>query len=317
MTAVDRFNFVQLETFYWAAKLGSFQAAANRMNTTQPGVSTRIRQLEQALGVELFDRSGRCATLTPKGRELVEDAQHLLALVGGIYQRIGDRLGLGGRVRLGVVDSIALTWLPDFFARVRTDYPKVEVELGVNLSFDLLAQLASRQIDLAIVAGPVEDPDLVVVPLREHDQGWFAAPSLVRSHEPLGLAELAELPLITHTRGSHQYQTILRWFRQAGTEPRRISTCSSLATIIRLTAAGLGISLHTSTVVARELRAGEVVPVLTTAAVPRIGYVAAYASGESSPASRVLAQLAAEVAVLHTSAGGGNGRKRVGAAGEP
>jgi DNA-binding transcriptional LysR family regulator len=62
-------NLRQVETFYWAAKLGSFSAAAERMNATQSTVSMRIQEIERDLGVALFDRVQRTARLTPKGRE--------------------------------------------------------------------------------------------------------------------------------------------------------------------------------------------------------------------------------------------------------
>ena len=74
------FNLKQLETFYWAAKLGSFTAAAERLNYTQSTVSMRIHDLEQNLGVSLFDRSQRTARITSKGRDLLKHAEELLNL---------------------------------------------------------------------------------------------------------------------------------------------------------------------------------------------------------------------------------------------
>jgi DNA-binding transcriptional LysR family regulator len=293
---VEQLNLVQVETFYWVAKLGSFQAAADRLHTTQPGVSTRIRQLEQTLGVELFDRSGRSARLTPKGRELVDYAQRLLGLADSIRLRIGDPSALAGRIRLGVADTAALTWLPELLARGRAAFPNLDVELEVNLTLNLLTQLGERQIDLAIVAGPVADPELTVVPLCRYVQRWVAAPRIIPDTLPLTPAQLAELPIITHTRGSHQHQMILRWFRKHDAEPRRISTCTSLATIVRLTVAGLGASIQTDTVIRREHDAGEIVPIATTTPVQPLEFSAVFPSAEGSIASRMLAELAAEVA---------------------
>jgi len=298
---MERLSLVQLETFYWVARLGGFQAAADRLNTTQPGVSSRIRQLEQTLGVPLFDRSGRSARLTPKGRDLVDYAQRMLGLADSIRQRVGDRAALAGRIRLGVADTAALTWLPDLLARGRSTFPGLDVELEVNLTFTLLAQLAERQIDLAIVAGPVADPELAVVSLCRYVQRWVASPQLIPDDTPLTPARLAELPIITHTRGSHQHQMILRWFRSHGAEPRRVSTCTSLATIVRLTAAGLGASIQTATVIGRERSAGEIVPVPLTAGVEPLEFCAVFPGLEGGPASRMLAELAAEVAASYVS----------------
>lgn len=296
---MERLSLIQLETFYWVARLGGFQAAADRLNTTQPGVSTRIRQLEQTLGVPLFDRSGRSARLTLKGRDLVDYAQRMLGLADAIRQRVGDRSAFTGRIRLGVADTAALTWLPDLLARGRESFPALDVELEVNLTFHLLGQLAERQIDLAIVAGPVADPELTVVPVCTYAQRWVASPRLIPFEAPLTPAQLAETPIITHTRGSHQHQMILRWFRQHGVEPRRVSTCTSLATIVRLTAAGLGASIQTASVIGRERSSGEIAPIPLTAAIDPLQFCAVFPAQEGGGASRMLAELAAEVATAY------------------
>ena len=91
------FNLKQLETFYWAAKLGSFTAAAERLNYTQSTVSMRIHDLEQDLGVSLFDRSQRTARITSKGRDLLKHAEELLNLSAEVHERIaapGTRRGI-------------------------------------------------------------------------------------------------------------------------------------------------------------------------------------------------------------------------------
>src|SRR4051794_32461149 len=103
---MDSLNLRQVETFYWVVKLGSFQAAADHLHTTQPGVSARVRQLERTLGVDLFDRSARSARLTARGRDLVEYATSLLVLSREIKQRVADKAALTGLVRLGVADTI-------------------------------------------------------------------------------------------------------------------------------------------------------------------------------------------------------------------
>lgn len=73
-----RLSLTNLETLCWIARLGSFTAAAQRLNTTQPAISGRIRELEQSLGVQLFRRQGRKMELTILGRELVERSQPLI-----------------------------------------------------------------------------------------------------------------------------------------------------------------------------------------------------------------------------------------------
>ena len=107
-------NIKQLETFYWAAKLGSFTAAAERLNATQSTVSMRIQDLEQTLDSALFDRSQRTARLTAKGRELMGYAEKLLSLVAEIQERISAPESIPGFLRLGVAEVVSTTWLPRF-----------------------------------------------------------------------------------------------------------------------------------------------------------------------------------------------------------
>jgi DNA-binding transcriptional LysR family regulator len=88
----------------------------------QPSVSARVQDLERHLGVQLFDRSGRNARCTPKGRELLTFADQMLRLTGEVEQRIGSRAALVGRVRFGVTSTPAVTWMP----RLARAFPGIE-----------------------------------------------------------------------------------------------------------------------------------------------------------------------------------------------
>ena len=130
-------NLKRLETFYWVTRLGSFSAAAARLNTTQPAVSARIRQLERSLGVTLFEGNTRNMRLTFHGRELVHQAGEIVVRMADIYGSLGASKELTGTVRIGAIDTVALTWLPRLVAMVGIRYPGIKVELLVALSVDL------------------------------------------------------------------------------------------------------------------------------------------------------------------------------------
>jgi DNA-binding transcriptional LysR family regulator len=290
---VERIKLSHLEAFYWVATLGSFQGAAAQLRTTQPGISARIKLLEGTLGVQLFDRAGRNARLTPKGRALVDYASRMLALAEELRHDIGDRDSHAGRMRLGVADTIALTWLPRFLARVQQAYPKLEVEVRIDLTVNLARSLSARDIDLAFVAAPVPEADSEQMPLCSFPLHWAAAAGLVKKAGRLTPRDLAQYPVITHTRGSHQWETVFKWFRDGGAEPRRVSTSSSLASIIRLTAAGVGVSVQTPSVIARELAIGELVLLPTSVPFPKLEFLAAFPRSAKAGAARALCELAA------------------------
>jgi DNA-binding MarR family transcriptional regulator len=114
-------NFRQLESFLTIAELGSFAAAADRLCVTQSTISARIQELEQILGVELFDRSQRTARLTLKGRELIGYAEQIVDLASEIRRRVGSKDALAGVVRVGVAELVAISWLPNLVNAVRTN----------------------------------------------------------------------------------------------------------------------------------------------------------------------------------------------------
>lgn len=113
----------QLEAFYWAATCASFAVAADRLHLSLSSLSKRIAELESALGLDLFDRSGHRAVLTAAGERLLPQARDLLASADRIRASLRAEPELGVRCRFGVGELSALTWLPRLIGRVRGRYP--------------------------------------------------------------------------------------------------------------------------------------------------------------------------------------------------
>ena len=289
-------NLKQIEAFFWVDRLGGFQAAASYLNTTQPAISARIRELERTLGVQLFDRRSRNARLTSKGRSLLDYAQQMLGVASEIAQRVGNSAALSGLVRLGVADTIALTWLPEMLARVATRLPNLEVDLEVDLSINLHRQLENREIDLAILVRSATTASLNTVELGRVSLAWMCSPTLALPDKPIAPRALAKWPIIAHTRGSHQYVMIRQWFRENGIEPRRISGCSSLSTLIKLVGSGLGLSVLAPATLRREITDGALRVVQTTCAVPPNRFVAARPTDVREDAIGALIDIARETA---------------------
>src|SRR3982750_2889473 len=116
-------DFKALETVLWVARLSSFKAAADKLNTTQPAISVRIAQLERSLGTKLFDRANRNFSVTSSGRQVLDYADRLLRLRVEMIHAVSDRSAMPGSFRLGVTESIVHTWLPAFLERMSSTYP--------------------------------------------------------------------------------------------------------------------------------------------------------------------------------------------------
>src|SRR3954466_7370864 len=144
-------NRKQLETFAAIVRLGSFAAAAARLNATQSTVSARIQELEQSLGVVLFDRTQRRAHLTAKGRELISYAQAAMNLFSEIEHQVGNPEALSGTVRVGVAEMVAISWLADFVSTLHKGFPNLKLEFDVNLTADLLSKLNDGELDIALI----------------------------------------------------------------------------------------------------------------------------------------------------------------------
>ena len=296
---MERFSLKQIETFHCVARSGSFQSAAAQLHTTQPAISSRVRELEAALGVQLFDRSGRQARLTARGRELVSYAQRLLALAADIREQIGAPGALAGVVRLGIADTIALTWLPELLTRLAERFPGIAVELEIDLSVNLLRLLSERHIDLAFLVGPVPGPHHTSEPLARVELAWMTSGRLPLPPEPVSPADLVSVPIITHNRGSHQHVMVQQWFRSHGVEPRRVSFCSSLATIIQLTISGFGLSVLPVRAMAKEIAAGDLRIVSTGQPLPPNDFETAYPVDQRDVPVRLIAAMASEIARAH------------------
>lgn len=282
----------QLLAFREIVQAGGFHAAARRLGLSQPSLSARLRELETVLGVALLERRGRRLKLTPEGRELLDYAERILALGREALERVGTRNRPAGRVRLGLTAIPAVTWLPRLVNRLARLHPAIRLEFIVEASEVLAGLLRAGALDVACLAGPLDLPGVNVESLADVPMAWLAGPGLALPPGPLGPAELAGLPLITDTPGSHLHGLAMNWFRAAGLEPSCHHACSSLPTRIRLATLGLGVAMAPALVARRELAEGSLRVVDVKPPLPGLPYLLAIAGTPPSPAAAAVAEAA-------------------------
>lgn len=234
-------NLKQLETFVRIVEQGSFGAAADALHTTQSTVSARVKDLEHFFGVELFDRSAHRAQLTPKGRELFAMSRQVVGALEQLRERISDRSSLTGTVRLGAVGVVAGTWLPALLGELRARHPALQLEVEVGLSKTLVQKLRSAHLDVAIVAGRLEDDELRCEPVGEERFAWMASPALGAGGADLGPREIAAHPVISFAPDSIHHAGMKAWFKAGGARFQPAITCNSMEVIARLVAQGQGV----------------------------------------------------------------------------
>lgn len=245
-----------LEAFLLVAQLGSFRAAAARLNLTQPAISQRIAELERSIGAQLIERTSRACRLTPRGRQFEIGARRLLEDARALRSEATDPAKLSGHVKVGIADSVAVTWLPTLLMRLREEFPGVSVDIEVDLTVNLARRLSAAQLDLVCGIDPMLRGAFTKQSIGSFALAWMASPVLGVPRSRVTPDILAGFPIIGHSGGHHQ-ALIAKWFRDARRPPRWISGCSNLAAIIELVASGVGISLLPVRAVEARIRRGE------------------------------------------------------------
>ncbi|WP_150294319.1 LysR family transcriptional regulator [Sphingobium estronivorans] len=176
--AINRIGLYHLETLLWIERLGTFAAAADRLNTSQPAISARVRELEAHLGASLFRREGRTMSLTPAGRQLVRDCGPLWGDLQAVLMRCGGFGEASGVIRIGTGEIAAASCLPAFLSDLKKDMPFVSLEIEIDLTVNLIQQLLTGRTDIAFAAGPIAHPALIARPIGSVGLLWLASPDV-------------------------------------------------------------------------------------------------------------------------------------------
>jgi LysR family hydrogen peroxide-inducible transcriptional activator len=163
----------QLRYFVAVARTGSFSRAAEQCHITQPSLSQQIQKLERSLGQRLFDRLGRRAALTDAGRLLLERAQPILESVEDVQRRLRDAEdNPHGSLCIGAIPTIAPYFLPLVLPAFLKEYSQVEFTIQEDVTRHLLTAIVAGDLDLALVALPIEDD-------RVQSEALFTEPLLL------------------------------------------------------------------------------------------------------------------------------------------
>ncbi|MCF3933722.1 LysR family transcriptional regulator [Acuticoccus sp. M5D2P5] len=248
-----------LRTLYWIARLGSFRAAAERLNVSQPTISFRIKTWESELGCTLFERRGRTMRLTEDGAAALDYAERILSLMEDLDRRLSGDSDLKGQIRLGVPDSFAIVGLPTLVKALEDEHPSLKVALTIADSAVLGARLDEGALDVAVLSQPRPRANVHLKTLGRHRLLWVSAPGLLPAHARYQPTDLAETRIFTNPSPSPSFQLLMNWFDEYQTVPRRLCTCDSLSVVRSLVLAGLGISALPHSFVQHELAGGTLV----------------------------------------------------------
>lgn len=234
----------QLTVFEATARHLHFTRAAQELGMTQPSVSMQIRQLEDNLGVKLFEQIGKKTHLTEAGRELYRFCREIHHQMSEAETVLGRLKGLqGGSLRLAIGPT-AKYFVPKLLAVFSKNYPDVAIDLNIAGHESLLAQIANNERDMVIMGTPPSDDTLVATPFLNDPLVAVAPPAHpLADQRQVSLSRLAQEPFLMREPSSATRNVIEEFFTRHGIELRTFMVINSNEAIKQSVQAGLGVAI--------------------------------------------------------------------------
>jgi len=296
----SKLTLKQLETFDCVVKAGTFRKAATILGTTQPNVSARISTLEESLGVLLMHRDAGSIRLTDKGQALLVSARTVLSAAENFLATADRQDLIEDRMRLGVTELVASTWLHEFLRQFRAIYPAVAVELEVDLSVEIDQALSAGQIDLGIMTATRRAKVAKSIGLNTYDYAWFCnqrvSSSLAATPD---LKSLLEVRIITHAKHTVASKELTAFAKNQGLKIDGIVHSSSLSACLEMALDGMGVALLPSLLARKALEDGNLVRVNFNWTPDPLEFEAQFNAKSAPPFIQRAAELAREVCAAH------------------
>lgn len=247
-----------LRYFHALAQHRHFGRAADACAISQPALSLQIKELEALFGVALVERNAREIRLTSVGEALLDKARGILLAVGELDDLARAAKGpLAGRLRMGVIPTVAPYLLPRIIAALSDRLPDLDLHLREAMTEVLIAELQEGRLDVAILALPISEPTLTEFALFDED---FV---LVRPAEDAGNPvpspqTLQTMRLLLLEEGHCFRDQALSFCQMDATRPGALMEGSSLSTLVQMVGAGMGVTLIPDMAVDMETRSADV-----------------------------------------------------------
>jgi len=252
----------QVETFLAVATFGGFHRAAEALLVSQPAVSSRIKALEESLGVMLFVRSRNTLTLSTAGRVLRPYAEQLLKTASVARQAVHElQPGSDTPLQIAAGLSISVYFLPDVLKRFQQAFPRLNISIRPGHSKEVLEMVLNEEAEIGL-ARSLQHPEVETISLRDDPLILVAHPTLkLGKSRRARLEQVAGWPLIFYERGSSDWTLTRSLFRHAGLVPNVALEVDTIETAKRMVERGLGVSFLPLMAVGPEMREGELTPI--------------------------------------------------------
>lgn len=228
-----------LHIFRTVAEQGGITRAAVKLNRVQSNVTTRVKQLEERLGTQLFARQGRRLVLSAEGRLLLTYADALLRLSSEAEAALAGQQPRGV-FRLGTLESTAAARLPPILASYHREFPEVQMELVTGTSGALVSRLRAFEIEAAFVAEPFNAEGLETLHAFDEELVLISPRGARAVRTPAGIAGRA---VIAFPAGCSYRRRLEEWLGRERVGPSRVMEFASYHAIVACVSAGAGIAL--------------------------------------------------------------------------
>ena len=236
-------NLDYLESFRVVIACGSFSAAAERLQLTQPAVSLQVRQLERSLNATLIERVGRKARPTAAGAALLDHAQQINAAVAAAVDAVAQQTaGTAGRVRLGTGATACIFLLPPILKELRTALPSLEITVTTGNTADIAKAVEDNTIDIGLVTLPVSGRSFEITPVL-NDEFVLIAPQDMPLPARITPAVLATKPIVLFEPGGNTRRIADEWLARGGVSLKPLMSLGSVEAIKEMVRAGLGCAI--------------------------------------------------------------------------
>lgn len=254
-------DFRSLNTFIQVAELGSFSRAGEKLGYSQPTVSVHIRQLEEYLGVKLFDRIGHAVQLTDRGREILSHAQKICHLCEHMSQAAGQQNTVSGVIRMATAESLCAPLIHRIYPKLRALYPDIRLELLTAGTAELFRLLDHNEVDIVCTLDShIYNTNYVIAGEEKLGVHFVAAAS-----DPLAKvgritkADLLEQKLLLTEKGMSYRRLLDEWMARDSMQLQPILENGSADLLCSLVEAGAGVSFLPDYVTEAAVHRGSVV----------------------------------------------------------
>ncbi|HEU5239758.1 MAG TPA: selenium metabolism-associated LysR family transcriptional regulator [Pyrinomonadaceae bacterium] len=252
-----------LEVFLSVAKHLNYTRAGEEVNLSQPSVSVRIRQLENELGVKLFEQLGKKVVLTEAGQLLITNARRVITAIEDAKQSIEELQGFErGALRIGASTTPGMYLIPRTVAHFKERYPKIEIHLGIRDTRQIEAAVISNEFDFGFVGGHLAGDEVEVVPWLTDQLVLVVAPKhpLARK-KSVKADDLRTEKFILRESGSATRAAIVTHLQTAELHVEPIIEMENPESVKKAVQSGLGIAFISKFAVETELKAKSLVAV--------------------------------------------------------